>query len=382
MLARCPDLTKDLTNDLTNDLTDDLTKDLTNDLTDDLKNDLTNDLTNSPSTNKSTNSNKFPIISELSISPIVSTGSSDYSSTRRYVFAFESAYCGADLNRSFSGFSDFDATSLVHGHIDPAISDLVYAHNTSKFTVPLNKRKGGSTNSGSGLSNGISNIDLGTSNSSSKNNTNINNCTCTNTNINNCTNTNINNSKNTTISGRNSVIFSRSSLLQVILRNPQDGSVADIFVIKVDLTDMPADSRTILRQKAYKSKSLSESGTGSVTATFDSAREYLSKFIEIPLKRSYDPESNRQRIVLSGPIKVAFSFNRSNLRFTTPRRSDASAVEPVQKTRTVLQFPLESQKYFSLPLQHSSFKNHDRLRSSSLTTDNSTRSFQHGSLCL
>lgn len=240
---------------------------------------------------------KFKMIAELSISPIVSTGSSDYTSTRRHVFTFESSYCRADYPTN-SG--SFDSTSLAHGHIDPTISE---------------------------------------------------------------------------ISSKKPVTFSRCSLLQVILRNPQDNSVAGIFVVKLELSDMPAESKTILRQKAYKSKCLADE------SEIDTAPDYLSKFIEIPLKRSYDPEANRQRIHLSGPIRVAFSFNRSNLRYTSPRKSDASAVEQSQKTRTILQFPFKDQKYFPL-LTSTAKTNHDRLRSNSLTTDNSTRSFQHGSLCL
>lgn len=248
-----------------------------------------------------TNNPKFKMIAELSISPIVSTGSSDYTSTRRHVFAFESSYCQADfLSREPSSF---DSTSLAHGHID-----------TLNSQDSVNKRK--------------------------------------------------------------SVTFSRCSLLQVILRNPQDNSVAGIFVVKLELSDMPAESKTILRQKAYKSKCLSDA------SDVDTAPDYLAKFIELPLKRSYDPEANRQKIHLSGPIRVAFSFNRSNLRFTSPRRSDASAVEPVQKTRTILQFPCEHQKYFPLRTDSTTTNNHDRLRSSSLTTESATRSFQHGSLCL
>lgn len=170
------------------------------------------------------------------------------------------------------------------------------------------------------------------------------------------------------------VTFSRCSLLQLILRNPEDNSVAGIFVVKLELSDMPPDSRTILRQKAYKSKCLVESGAEN---SCDKATDYLAKFIEIPLKRIYDSDANRQRILLAGPIRVAYSFNRSNLRYTSPRRSDASAVEPVQKTRTVLQFPSASLKYFPL---ESSTKN---VRSNSLTTDSlEKRSFPHGSLCL
>lgn len=247
--------------------------------------------------------NKFKMVAELSISPIVSTGSSDYTSTRRHVFTFESSYCQAD----FSKESNFDSTSLAHGHIDPSES-ADQQDNTGK---------------------------------------------------------------------RKSVTFSRTSLLQVILRNPQDNSVSGIFVVKLELSDMPPESRTILRQKAYKSKCLSD------PSEIDTAPDYLAKFIEIPLKRSYDPEAKRQRIILSGPIRVAFSFNRSNLRYTSARRSDSSAVEPVQKTRTILQFPCKDQKYFPLVTDTNvSINNHDRLRSNSLTTENATRSFQHGSLCL
>lgn len=230
-------------------------------------------------------------MAELSISPIVSSGnSSDYTSTRRHTFTFDSAYCQVDNNNSGTG--TFDSTSLAHGHIDPQ--------------------------------------------------------------------------------GKK-VALSRCSLLQMILRNPEDNSVAAIFVVKLDLTDMPPDSRTILRQKAYKSKCLIEAPGNAC----DTAADYLAKFIEIPLKRAYDPEANRQRILLAGSIRVAYSFNRSNLRYTSPRRSDASAVEPVQKTRTVLQFPSASFKYFPI---ESSTKN---TRSNSLTTDSlEKRSFPHGSLCL
>ena len=248
-----------------------------------------------------TTDHKFKMIAELSISPIVSTGSSDYTSTRRHVFNFESSYCQADSSNN----SSFDSTSLAHGQIDPTTT-----------TDLLSKKY---------------------------------------------------------------VTFSRCSLLQVILRNPQDNSVAGIFVVKLELSDMPAESKTILRQKAYKSKCLrDESG-------IDTATDYLAKFIEIPLKRSYDPEAKRQKIHLAGPIRVAFSFNRSNLRYTSPRKSDATAVEPTQKTRTVLQFPCKDQKYFPLLIDKTpkaSVTNHDRLRSHSLTSENATRSFQHGSLCL
>lgn len=247
------------------------------------------------------------MLAELCISPIVSTGSSDYTSTRRHVFNFDSSYCQGSSPSSTLSLSSFDSTSLAHGHIDTTTKGII--------------------------------------------------------------------------------TFSRSSLLQVILRNPQDNAVAGIFVVKLDLTDMPPDSRTILRQKAYKTKSLQNN------EQIDTASDYLAKFIEIPLTRSYDSIAHRQRIHLDGPIKLAFTFNRSNLRYTTPRRSDASAVEPIQKTRTIIQFPSDLQKYFPIFPKHialnnndnsdntSSPKNHDRLRASSLT-DNVTRSFQHGSLCL
>jgi hypothetical protein len=246
----------------------------------------------------------FKMIAEMSISSIVSTGSSDFASTRRHAFQFDSSYCRADS----SAVSDsFESTSLVHGHIDATTLDL---------------------------------------------------------------------------SSKKPVTFSRCSLLQVILRNPQDNSVAGIFVVKLDLSDMPAESRTILRQKVYKSKCLADE------SEIDTATDYLSKFIEIPLKRSYDPEAKRQKIILAGPIRVAFSFNRSNLRYTSPRKSDASAVEPTLKTHTVLQFPLKDQKYFPLTSDNDNNNNtlaktnHDRFRSNSLTTESATRSFQHGSLCL
>lgn len=244
----------------------------------------------------------FPMTAELSISPVVSSGnSSDYTSTRRHTFTFDSAY-----GRSADDSGTFDSTSLAHGRIDPPPQP------------PQGKQ----------------------------------------------------------------VTFSRCSLLQLILRNPEDNSVAGIFVVKLDLSDMPPDSRTILRQKAYKSKCLSEDPNNSR----DKAADYLAKFIEIPLKRVYDPEANRQRILLAGSIRVAYSFNRSNLRYTSPRRSDASAVEPVQKTRTVLQFPSASLKYF--PLESSAAAaattmNASAARANSLTTDSlEKRSFPHGSLCL
>lgn len=258
------------------------------------------------------------MLAELSISPIVSTGSSDYSSTRRHVFAFESAYSHADADST-----SFDSTSLAHGHIDPNRSDDLFA--------ALNRPD-----------------------------------------------------PNTR---RRNVSFSRCSLLQVILRNPEDNSVAGIFVVKLDLSDMPGDSRTILRQKAYKSKCLEDCASGE-------SADYLAKFIEIPLKRTYDNEANRQKITLAGPIRVAFSFNRSNLRFTTPRRSDASAVEPVQKTSTILQFPSIHQKYFPIHPQTTTQVQisetaaatattvQDRQRSNSLNSENIHRSFQHGSICL
>lgn len=254
-----------------------------------------------------TTDNKFKMIAELSISPIISTGSSDYTSTRRHVFTFESSFCRADSSTN----SSFDSTSLAYGHIDP---------NQPPPPQPPD------------------------------------------------------------LSSKKWVTFSRCSLLQVILRNPQDNSVAGIFVVKLELSDMPAESKTILRQKAYKSKCLKDDGDG-----IDTATDYLAKFIEIPLKRSYDPEAKRQKIHLAGPIRVAFSFNRSNLRYTSPRKSDATAVEPNQKTRTVLQFPCKDQKYFPLITDKTpttSITNHDRLRSHSLTTENTTRSFQHGSLCI
>ena len=230
----------------------------------------------------------------MSISPVVSPGSSsDYTSTRRHAFKFDSAYCQTDGTSP----TTFDATSLAHGHINAQVK----------------------------------------------------------------------------------VAFSRCCLFQLILRNPEDNSVTGIFVVKLDLLDMPPDSRTILRQKAYKSKCLfnDHEGTGTGSNSCDRAPDYLAKFIEIPLKRIYDPDANRQRILLAGPIRVAFSFNRSNLRYTSPRRSDASAVEPVQKTKTVLQFPSLHQKYFPI--------NNEKIstRSNSLRTDSlDTRSFQHGSLCL
>lgn len=250
---------------------------------------------------------------ELSISPIVSSGnSSDYTSTRRHVFKFESAYCH-DNNDGRSP-STFHSTSLAHGQINAV----------------------------------------------------------------------------------GKVCFSRCSLVQLILRNPEDNSVAGIFVVKLDLSDMPANSKTILRQKAYKSKCLElgvGDGAGGTGGICDSAPDYLAKLIELPLKRIYDSDVKRQRILLSGPIRVAFSFNRSNLRYTSPRRSDASAVEPVQKTRTILQFPSSTQKYFSIETSTTTTNesssttnspaNNNIMRANSLNSDSrDTRTFQHGSLCI
>lgn len=254
------------------------------------------------------------MLAELSISPVVSPGSSsDYTSTRRHAFKFDSVYAHIPADTLSSTFS---ATSLAHGHL-----------------IPPSK-----------------------------------------------------------------VSFSRCCLLQLILRNPQDNSVAGIFVVKLDLLDMPPDSKTILRQKAYKSKCLLDTKSDN---NCDTADDYLAKFIEIPLTRSYDPEANRQRILLSGPIRLAFSFNRSNLRYTSPRRSDASAVEPVQKTRTILQFPSSNQKYFPLGVSRvngiSGMNGISMSSNSSSNTQSNTRSntrsnslrpeylgtdrtFQHGSI--
>lgn len=270
------------------------------------------------------------MLAELSISPIVATGSSDFSSTKRHTFAFESGYCGI-RSRNAPTDDQFAATSLAHGRIDPTDSDrIISAHPGVNFA----KRP------------------------------------------------------SATLSTGNGVIFSRSSLLQVIIRNPQDGVVAGIFVIKLDLSDMPPDSQTILRQTAYKSKQLQQH-------SLKACEDYLAKYIEIPLKRCYDSNAHRQRILLAGPIRVGFSFNRSNLRYTSARRTDTSEVEPVQKTRTVLQFPCSERKYFPLQTHPESIDSgNDRnkntanmqfsppsiARSNSLNTENSTRSFQHGSL--
>lgn len=161
--------------------------------------------------------------------------------------------------------------------------------------------------------------------------------------------------------------FSRSCLVQCILRNPQDGAVADIFVLKLDLCDMPANSRTILRQKVYRT-CLDEDGQDAT---------YLSKMIELPLVRTYDQDAKRQRIRPSGPIRVAFSFNRSNLRYTCLRRGDnGDGVERAQKTQTILQFP-STEKYFSLRHAPSSSK-----EPAPTQPANPQRFSQHGSLCL
>jgi len=266
------------------------------------------------------------MLAELSISPIVATGSSDFSSTKRHTFAFESAYCGSGSAIVAGGGGDlFAATSLAHGRIDPLESEGIF----SKYSHMTATSKRSSP-------------------------------------------------------GNPGVIFSRSSLVQVILRNPQDGIVAGIFVIKLDLSDMPPESRTILRQKAYKSK---QHSTDQIQV---GSEDYLAKYIEIPLKRCYDSAANRQRIRLAGPIRLGFSFNRSNLRYTSARRTDTSEVEPVQKTRTLLQFPSTSRKYFPLvegktddnPTDPNASKvpSSKFTRANSLTTENNTRSFQHGSL--
>ncbi len=257
---------------------------------------------------------KFPLLAEMTVSPIVSAVASDFSSTRRFAFAFEGSYCGQR-----DDCDNFAATSLGFGRIDPLFSDLIFARNAQRFAHRAN-------------------LSLTSASQATQ-----------------------------------KLAFSRASLLQVILKNPEDGAVADIFVIRLDLSDMPSNSRTILRQKVYRTPEHREEGE---PKSFNSTNQsYLAKEIEIPLIRNYDPESKRQRIKLSGPITVAFSFNRSNLRF--PGKANASGVERAQKTTTLLQFPLEK-KYFSLQTMPTSL---DSLkRTSSLTS--SDRSSQHGSLCL
>jgi hypothetical protein len=242
---------------------------------------------------------------------MVSAVSSDFSSTRRFAFAFEATYCGKTAD-----FDGFAATSLGFGRIDPFCSDLIFARNAPRFSSR-------------------SNLALTSAGQAAQ-----------------------------------KLAFSRSCLLQVILKNPQDGAVADIFVLRLDLSDMPANSRTILRQKVYRTP-----GTETEDSDLSSGSSYLAKEMEIPLIRSYDAESKRQRIKLSGPIAVAFSFNRTNLRFSG--KANASGVERAQKTTTLLQFPVQK-KYFSLQTLPTSL---DALkRASSLTS--ADRSSQHGSLCL
>ena len=259
---------------------------------------------------------KFPLLAEMTVSPIVSAVSSDFSSTRRFAFAFEATYCG-----QLEDFDGFAATSLGFGRIDPLCSDLIFARNAQRFANRFNLSLTSASQAAQKLA------------------------------------------------------FSRSSLLQVILRNPQDGAVADIFVLRLDLSDMPANSRTILRQKVYRSPGAEREDSELKSISSGNQSSYLAKEIEIPLIRTYDAESKRQRIKLSGPITVAFSFNRSNLRF--PGKANASGVERAQKTTTLLQFPVEK-KYFSLQTLPTSLES--LKRTSSLNS--SDRSSQHGSLCL
>lgn len=316
----------------------------------------------------------FPMLAELSISPVSSSSAptSDFASTRRHIFAFNSSYCGVEFSNENTNSNDnnnnsFIATSLAHGHIDPLLSDEISLMSNCE-QIKIND----------------------------SNNTN---------NIKSTTNTNTSNS--ISLNTNNTVTFTRSCLVQVILRNPQDNHVAAIFVVKLDLADMPPETRTILRQKSYKTKCIDEDRTDCncdcdrnqcnhqpKIRINSSTEDYLVKFIEIPLKRSSDPisGSSRQRIQLSGPIRLAYTFNRSNLRYSAPRNTDIYGVEAPQKTRTILQFPSKHQKYYTLrdcdlkkkPLSIDADRNNlNNQRSSSLPTDNSpTRSFQHGSLCL
>lgn len=272
---------------------------------------------------------RFPLLAELTVSPIVSSVSTDFSATRRFAFAFEATYCGQaeDLN-------NFAATSLGFGRIDPACSDLIFARNAQRFASRVNLNLTSASQAAQKLS------------------------------------------------------FSRTSLLQVILKNLQDGAVADIFVLRLDLADMPANSRTILRQKVYRSSPTSSGGEETTNSSSsdpvksDQSQSYLAKEIEIPLVRSYDLECKRQRIKLSGPIKVAFSFNRSNLRYAS--KANTAGVERAQKSTTLLQFPA-TEKYFSLlhTLPHHPSETRKRASSSSSSmAAPSDRFSQHGSLCL
>lgn len=250
----------------------------------------------------------FPLLAELTLSPVVATnGGSDFSATRRFAFAFEAAYC--DSFPTGHQDTDYAATSLGFGDIDPERSDLVFARNADRFKNRHNLSLTSETQTTQRLS------------------------------------------------------FSRNSLLQLILRNPQDGCVSDIFVVKLELGDMPPNTRTILRQKSYR--------------TVPDGGKYLAKLLEIPLVRSYDSDAKRQRIRLAGPIRAAFSFNRSNLRYTSSRRADATTVEPPQKTLTILEFP-SNPKYYA---EHGSWRE-KRSESVGSDADSTRRFFQHGSLCL
>lgn len=275
----------------------------------------------------------FPLLAEISISPVVSTTSSDFASTRRFSFAVEAAYCNEspnlnsdNIHANSSSNNNYTATSMGFATIDLDQSDRIYSQNFLKFPTPPHRHNIAVT--------------------------------------------------------KKMMSFSRSCLVQIILRNPQDSIVSDIFIIKLDLSDMPPESRTIIRQKSYKSTNVSSTSTSTTTSTNpeDLKLTYLSKAIEIPLIRTYDSDSQRQKIRLTGPIHVAFSFNRSNLRYTSVKRGEngkSSGVETVQKTTTVIQFPSASQKYF--PLNDS--PRNPVSRADSLT-DETIRSFQHGSLCL
>ena len=105
---------------------------------------------------------------------------------------------------------------------------------------------------------------------------------------------------------------------------------------------MPPDSKTILRQKAYKSKCLLDTKSDN---NCDTADDYLANSLKSfnPVLRSGSQPTENP------PFRshcLAFSFNRSNLRYTSPWRSDASAVEPVQRPGRFCNFHLQIRNIF------------------------------------
>jgi hypothetical protein len=98
--------------------------------------------------------------------------------------------------------------------------------------------------------------------------------------------------------------FPDRSRLQVILRSAEDGAVVKVFLVSLDLSDMPSDSHTIIRQT-------------STSITLDSRlgrRRHLAHALQFPVQRLSAYQRTRT-VDINGVEKIGGARREGKIQF-------------------------------------------------------------------